>query len=620
MKDFDGFSSFNARSLPPRALVGSFIPPSQFPVLARPTNAVLVGPRGSGKTTLLKMLTPEALTNEAANRVLEDIAPVSFTGVFIPTDINWQKQLKQYMLLNWDDASGEALVRANFNTTVFRALTSSLHQRVRSAEAEQTGKLGVTPLHLERQREVDLVTELARIWNLAVPIPSLLGVRAALSQRIRALASLALAEHRAPAKGRQERLSESGHLDVPLLEAITSVLDSLEAVAPECEGERWALCFDELELAPDQIRSDLLAALRSVDDRLLFKLSLSPFNAELTDFTSALSAMPAHDHEEISLSYGRKESGLSFSLELMQAIVDRSGRRPSDLEKLLGIPDFAVKGHTHTDPLNARVTRAFRILYGKDESFRTYVHQHADDLESFLALRGDERAQLVRKIIPLVIVRSVYRNPDVSRTETSRVYRTRKNPDIYRGATSIATMLEGNPRYIIGVMNSLLTSSKEGSIGGPRQSAELRRAANRLRALLTTIPGPEIGTGSARRRRGLLEVVDTVGYFFRDRVLADAFNPDPVGSFYVDADVDPDMLTALANLVNAGALVYVPDVEGGAVVSSLRERRLRLNYLLASYYGLPLRLERKIDLSNLLMDGTCNFPDPAEIEQPRLFE
>ncbi|GAA4119758.1 hypothetical protein GCM10022415_20270 [Knoellia locipacati] len=398
---------------------------------------------------------------------------------------------------------------------------------------------------------------------------------------------------------------------------LSAGLDSLESVSPESIGERWALLFDELELAPAEIRAELLRSLRSVDERFLFKLSISPFGADLDQFTSALSAMPGHDHDEVSLSYGRKEEGIGFSLELMAAILARRRHKPDDLAFVLGPSDFPVES-TVAVPTNgsteARRNRYFRALYRDDQTFKRYVHRHSQSIEEFLALEGDSRAQFVRKVTPIVIVRSAFRIPDDSFAAGSRRYKTRKNPDIYRGLTSLATVLEGNPRYIIGVMNELLDEAGQGKIGGPRQTAEITRAANRFRALLTTIPAPVV---PGIRRRGLLPIIDMLGTFFRERIVADDFTPDPIGSFIVDSHVSDEILAAIGSLLNAGALVYVPEPGGVAILTSLRGKRFRLNYLLASQYGMPLRLEREQSISAIVerqrIKGDSNQPSIFEI-------
>lgn len=590
----DTYASFNARAVPARVLAKTFIAPKQFAVLARVAHTVVVGPRGSGKTTLLKMLTPEALGSPDAQTSLTSMPAVAFTGIFIPTDINWGRQLEAYRSLDIPPTYGDALVRASFTTAVLRAFVTALQQR--TALPDERSVLHLARLTLTSEQEGELVEAIADTWHLVPRIKSILGLKVALSNRMSAIAKFALSEQRRGSDGREHRFSENNDLDTAPMPSLSAALDVVEALLPDMLEERWALLFDELELAPAEIRAELLEAIRSVDDRFLFKLSLSPFSAEFSKLTSALSAMPGHDHDEVSLSYGRKEEGVGFSLELMRAIVNRRGYAPSELEHLLGFGDFPSEEDRPPRRESVRVLRAFDDAYYGDRTFRQYANKHGGSLDGYLGLEGDKRAQFVRKVVPLVIVRSAFRKGDGTGGGSSRVFKARKNADIYRGYASIATLLEGNPRYIIGVMNGLLADSSRGRIGGPRQTSEIAKAANRFRALLTTIPGPT----SLGDRRALLGLIDLLGEYFRRSIIAEDFSPDPVGSFTVDATAGTDLLEAIGQLVNAGALVYVPDPEGGAIMTSLRGKRLRLNYLLASQYGLPLRLERPVALSRVL--------------------
>jgi len=114
--------------------------------------------------------------------------------------------------------------------------------------------------------------------------------------------------------------------------------------------------------------------------------------------------------------------------------------------------------------------------------------------------------------------------------------------------------------------------------------------------MLSTIPVQE----SSDTRRGLLSLIDLVGESFKQSIIADDFNPDPVGTFTVDQTASDALIDALGNAVNAGAIVYVPDSTGAGLLSSMKGKRFRLSYLLATKYQLPLRLERAGSLRSIL--------------------
>lgn len=541
------------------------------------------------------MLTPEALTSPEARNVTDNLPVVHFTGIFVPTDISWKAQQDVFRELNLPDELASKVVQSIFTTTVLRSFVTALHFR---QTREASSALSVGPLLFSPSEEAQFVALLAKSWQLDVEIPSLLGLRASLSERSSRIGGFALSEQAYQRDGRAERFRTNADLNSSFLPCLTQALDTLEALRPQVMGERWALLFDELELAPPEVQGVLLEAIRSVDERLLFKLALSPVSSGFTKLATELSAMPGHDHEEICLSYGYKEDGLSFSLDLMSAIVRRQQYQPDDLAKLFMPPDFPAGEAWQSGDEPQRVINAFRSLYDSDSTFRDFADKHGGSLEGYLALEGNKRAEVVRKAAPIVIARNAYRRDD--KTPGNAKLRSRKNPDIYRGYTSLATICEGNPRLIIRLMNGLLGHGRSGTVGGPRQTAEIKSAVNRFRARLSSMPGPLTPRDG---RRALLELVDLLGYQFSDAVHKWEFRLDPIGSFVVDEEVPSDVIEGVELLINAGAFIHVHEQSSGVLMTSPRGSRFRLNYLLATHYGLPLRLERAVSLSGLLRDA-----------------
>jgi hypothetical protein len=281
---------------------------------------------------------------------------------------------------------------------------------------------------LDEKHEAALARALAHAWNLDVPIPSVLGLRSVLSRRLVEVGHLAAQEARLGAAGRDERLMNHPLLGVALIPTLSAGLDALEALVPGVLGQKWAVLFDELELAPPEIRNTVLESLRSIDDRLLFKMALSPFSEDLNLFKSAVTSMPGHDHDEISLSYGRKESGYDFTLDLMQAILNRRGHDARDLLAVFGESIFPLdttlaarfRQVTERAESTNRQNRLVRQLDRDDRSFHRYVLKVAGSVEKLLALKGDSRAQKLRKVLPLVIVRGRKANAVSTRGRTRR--------------------------------------------------------------------------------------------------------------------------------------------------------------------------------------------------------
>ncbi|WP_444505535.1 ORC-CDC6 family AAA ATPase [Clavibacter seminis] len=600
----DVFAAANARFRSASMVAETFVPPEQFKTLTRPSHTIMVGPRGSGKTTLLKMLTPEALEAASKAKRFKLSRGITFTGIFIPSDIAWNRQVAVLEESDIPTEVAEGLFEASFTASVLRSFATSLHERFTRSVPQVW--LNLPTLTMSQDVEESLVRDLARVWHLELHVPSFLGLRAAASERIVAVGALAATMHRSHDFTGLDSLSTGSGL----IPAITTALDTLEAHVPALVGEKWCMLFDELELAPLEVRRSLIASMRSVDDRLIFKLAISPYSADLSDLVSSLGAMAGHDHEEIWLSYGHKQDALRFTFDLMSEVIrERLGQNAS-VESMLGEAVFTAE--LENENLDDGASRAstdeyVSDLYDSDASFRDYVNEAVGDLPSLLSSEGQKRAQHYRKVMPLVITRLAFRTPDDSESSGTRRYRSRKNPDIYAGANALAAILEGNPRWIIGVMNTLLDSGP-GRIETHVQAAEVTRTRNRFRALLSTIPVP---LDSKDTRKGLLWLIDQLGAAFRKNVIADDFTPDPVGTFIVDRGASDALLEALGSAVNTGALVYVPDSDSSGLLTSMRGKRLRLSYLLATGYQLPLGLQRGASMRSVL--GRIQTPNQLEL-------
>ena len=130
--------------------------------------------------------------------------------------------------------------------------------------------------------------------------------------------------------------------------------------------------------------------------------------------------------------------------------------------------------------------------------------------------------------------------------------------------------------------------------------------ANTFSALLGTLPVPAASQG-----KGLLSILRTVGDRFHRGVVHDPFSDDPPLTFTIDSFMTGDALDVLANGLNAGAIVYVPDGRSALMLAtrdSLRGKRFRISYLLAPVYKLPIRLGRSVALSQILRRGPVDTP------------
>jgi energy-coupling factor transporter ATP-binding protein EcfA2 len=319
------FEAINARALRPEEVARNFVPSRHYHQLAKHRHTIVVGPRGSGKTTLLKMLQQPAL--EAWEDELADgyRSSINYTGVFIATDISWGAQLEALGDGKLDPESHKKLSVATFTTHVLRALVMAMLYRIESVTDKDRHVF--RRVELSDQQESALVQQLCNAWQIEVSILSLLSLKQALSARllqVRALASReALREH----NERSYRLNDVGFLHLHFVEAVSIAIEIFNDLVGESEG-RWALMFDELELAPQWIQDELLRALRSTDPKLLYKLAMSPFTYNASLMETALSAAPDQDFDQIALWYVDKRQSYKFCEGLWYALLKARGIEP----------------------------------------------------------------------------------------------------------------------------------------------------------------------------------------------------------------------------------------------------------------------------------------------------
>jgi hypothetical protein len=611
------FDAFNARVLNPADVAKTFVPSDQYTRLVKQRHSILLGPRGSGKTTLLKMLQQPAL--EFWSNSLGDSCRhgIDFTGVFIATDINWSEQIRALGHGELDQESHKLLAIATFTTHVLRAAIVAMMDRIETSHVPFPHRR----VHLPIEKEETIAVGICKSWHLKDTIPSLLGVKQSLTQRLLSIRELASREVTKGINGRADRLADERFLHLHFLQSCAVAVELFDDTIEE-KGKRWALMFDELELAPEWIQDQLSASLRSTDDRFLFKLALNPYSPNSYLMKSVLAPSPRQDFDLIGLWYAEKRESYEFCNKLWETMLKSKGIPFSAAKTVLGTSYFETPLEEYKDQGTAyrpgtKVARRFQKLAQQDSTFLEYLRENDLDIQAFGQLSADQRAAELRKIAPIVAVREFYRRRDLEDSEvpvkTSR--RSRKSALLYAGADSIFAITEGNPRWFIGIIDRLLDrwNPKDNRIDQLFQADEITRAAQQFAAMLRTIPIPR-GSG-IRSPQGVLSLVKLVAKYFHAQVVDAPFRAEPPGTFIVDAQsalVSDDLLDSIGKAVNAGAFVYVRDDEGQLLLNSVRGKRFRISYLVAPIYKFPIRLGKEVALSTVLRWNVANSQPEQE--------
>jgi hypothetical protein len=607
------FESFNARALEPEQVAKTFVPPERFDDALVRAHTLIVGPRGSGKTTILKMMQSPALESWADPRAEYYRASVDFTGVFIPADRSWSEQIGAVGEDKLSIEHKQLLGISAFTTHVLKALVEAMEYKVHPPSDQSL--VPHRRVTLSRSEEADLVIEIAQKWYLTLRVPSLVALKHSLSARLSEIWEISSSEALRDEDGRGQRLSEIKHLQLNFLTSAGIAIELFNDATNQ-KTAKWGLLFDELELAPQWIREQLVKSLRSVNNKLLFKLSMSPYSQDAELLHDELSATFGNDYNQVALWYAYKENSYAFCEELFQSLLKDNGLEKSSPTRLLGKSNFELLDDDayRTSPAympGSPLQQQFSAMARKDRTFRRFLQSKQLDLDKLHLLTEDRRAAEIRKITSLIAVREAYRVSD-QKSAVRQQERGRKNRAVYRGALSLFTMVEGNPRWFIGVIGKLIHdyAKEHRKLTTARQSEEVDKAVNRFRAYLKTIPCPSLMKNQPPR--GVLSLLDLVGKFFGNAVIKQDFNPDPPLTFDVDSRTSDTLMESLGRALNAGAIVYVNEPDSDLLLNSLRGKRFRLSYLLAPYYRIPLILGRSISLKTILSGK-------VETEQSSLF-
>lgn len=585
--------SYNATKLDPREVARTFVPPAAYSQLLDARNAILVGPRGSGKTTLLKMLTSEGLSawdsldGASARERVQDV------GVFVGVDAMWSEQIARV-----NPRISQSFGAAAYALHIARAFA----QTVRSRAGKDSSMLNLPfdhlRIHLSKNDERDIAVRASSLFKLSRSAPSLLSLDHALGERLNELGTY---RYRAPDG---QSLPEWAYLNP--LHSVAELSDMVNAVASE-PTRRWALLFDELELAPISIVQDILRRLRGNETRLVFKLSLAPILRSTELLEGERGATHGQDVEYIALTSPDRSD--EFVAALFQKQRDVAAL-PADVtpRKVLGesvfdTGDSGGRRKARIDPYRKAgpVWNSMHWLRDNDPSFRNYLAANNIDLRMLDGLSATARSSRIRKIRNLVIVRAHFRRGARRATQATRA--------LYGGEATLLAFPDGNPRMSTILVREIMSDvarSGELPLAEADQASAVEVTMNRFLALLHAQKGITFGD----RGVTMMTLIDAIGNAIHARVVEAPFSADVPAGFFVDRSFPERLHPLLTQAVNTGAIIHIPkDNSTQPVSSSTLGRHYRLSYLLAPKYGLPLRQGKTVSLTNLLHGSAFVPPD-----------
>ncbi|HVF59222.1 MAG TPA: hypothetical protein VNJ70_05355 [Thermoanaerobaculia bacterium] len=376
---------------------------------------------------------------------------------------------------------------------------------------------------------------------------------------------------------------------------------------------QWALCFDELEMAPQWLQTELLRDLRSTDQRLLLKLTWTPI---VPDFLR-LHAQPGADYDVVRLWNSHVPDFRPFCRMFAERLIkDRLGEEAKSPELLFGRSSFArdeaPKEEEDAYARGTEVWDAFRTQASSDRHFATYLKRHGVNPQDPSSAPPEIRDRVLRKVKPIVLLRDAFRK--------SSGGRSRKKRSLYSGEDAIYAMSDGNPRWLAGLLNDLLDALlKDLQSRGRKkfslpmraslQADVLEAASRRMVAFIRAFPVLQ-GERYETTAGVLVDIVDTLGKRLEVELLGRDFNSDPIGGFLVDDSLPNLVRREIERGLLIGALILLSEARSG-MPDNLRGARVRLSFMLAPVYKLTFRNFRAVGLSGLLgsaAHGQRRFP------------
>ncbi|SDD46670.1 hypothetical protein SAMN04488581_2335 [Mycolicibacterium neoaurum] len=596
----DRLDVFNARDLTASQVADNFVEPRIYKKICEGLNTLLIGPRGSGKTTLLKMLTPEG--RERRRHGSESSDEPSFSGVYIPIDVQLADRLDSISTAGLEPAISEVVATSLYAFHVFRCVTETLAWHCTSSRRHSAHHT------LTRTQEAEAVQALADLWGISLNVPTISALQSGLRTRHSRALELWSRQVFRLHTGREVEVDSLDCLDFD--SGLKGAVDVLSNATSWNSGHRWAILFDEVEIAPEILQRHLLSYLRTSDQSILFKIAIAPYMQAYRGLPDRTRASALNDFNVINLQDDHDNDHVAFTAAYFQRACDIRFGKPISIDAALG-PSILASDTGSTDaelsygPRSPQVRR-FRNLYRKDASFAQYMDSLGVDAESLISSGDSHERAPFRKVRQVALVREAY----LSEPGSGRRLATRNSPGrLYVGAGGVTRMCEGNPRRLAFVTPMLLAGMDTGTLRVPFQvqTDAVGRTEAAFRSFLRGLPiSEELGSTLPR---GLLSFVDLLGSWFHDQIMAADFDIDPVGSFIVDSNASESTEELIARGLNSGAFVQLSDNDNSPSqrsasafepLTNSRGKRFRLSYLLSLNYGLTLRVGRAISLRTIM--------------------
>ncbi len=623
MKNITLFDNFNARYSSYEEVAKTFIPNEGFVNVTKNNHTFVLGPRGCGKTTMFKMLTTPALKSWNPRNPEEEIIKrnINFLAIYIPSDDLWKDQLSNLLsYVSNSEHKTEFLTNALIKINVLINFCKSVKNHLLYIDVENKTK-----------KEFEFCEKLIDAWGLNESSSTILSIMFSIEKLKLRLIEKTKKDYLNYKKDNNFIEYDSDFYHSEFLDSIKLGLMAYENVYNDGKEIKWALCFDELELISKKFFHKILNTLRISPSNILFKLSASPLSDFQTEYAQVF-----HDYQVVKMWPSSPSEDIDYSLfcekiakENLVAYFSCQNLCCEDIDfnKIFGNQDyknilikeykFDVDALAKEGEMGSITWYAFRELAKYDSNLRRELIKRKIDPENPIPNCQSDSDTFFRKTKEIVINKlffNNYRSNNVTRS-------SKKEYPIYHGKEVIFKICEGNPRFVMNIINEILTKLDPStniqtiSFSPLEQAKVIKNVSVRFNAMLNTFP---TSVPLENREIDLEWMIKTIGNYFDNEVNIRPFNINPANCFiFKKLAINKALKQIITKGVGLGAFMKIdnnPDE-----ISNSRKTRYRLSYLLHPTFKLPLRLFSSVKLEKILKIRGFNETNISDSEQEKLF-
>jgi hypothetical protein len=522
------------------------------------------------------MLSIEAMNLWEHKKSEEYRKKIHYEGIYIPGDLVWGEMLRSLSKAGIEKDCADAFAYTSFCTHIFISVIETMSSSIRIF-SEDPDRLIIINERKELIR--DAAHDISKLLKLNLDKVSLQRIRNELHFRLQELG-----EYAQKVKDEKNICLETLRKDLPystlnyknVLESAFVMFDD----ALDRPEHRWALLFDEFEIAPNFILNSVIESMRSSAKKIIYKVALVPCG-EHQNINAQISTN--NDHSVVELWYRTKYESREFCNNILKSRFNIAN--PEDIFGRTKYINNKQSESTDWEPI-------FLELYEKDPTFREYIDSKKIDIHQSFSIKGNASSDL-RKIAPRVAFRNAFLNESGEKKGRKSLH------EFYAGWDAITRISEGNPRWLISTLNSLLKNKGDNLlIPQNKQFKQIQTATNAYAAMLrTTALSNNMGIST---KQPPFSIIEKIAGYFNYILIKGKFMTDPPITFIVDDNTPPDVELSLRIALNFGAIISLNEEQDLWNFESLYGKRFRLSFLLSPKFDLPLRAEKKVYLSRIL--------------------